>query len=65
MQDAYMDIGGRAKLDSREGGGRAKQDARAEAAVSRITQAVIENTEVKNSYSVSDGYTDISASYSE
>ena len=29
-QDTYMDVGGRAKHDSREGGGRAKQDARAE-----------------------------------
>ena len=27
MQDAYMDVGGRAKHNSREGGGRAKQDA--------------------------------------
>jgi hypothetical protein len=39
VADAYMDVGGRAKHDSREGGGRVKQDARAEDA--RAEQSAI------------------------
>ncbi len=37
-EDAYTDVGGRAKHDSREGGGRAKQDARAEEARAELAQ---------------------------